>query len=120
MYNTWDQRVEQEIKGKVLVDSNVFRTLGNPLSQLRRKLSGRPNYTMPIISKTRALSIDNNDLGSVIKVNLCYFELRKIISKVEFLHIIIVRNFENFVKNFGQNISKFRNKKFRNFVNFVI
>jgi UDP-2,3-diacylglucosamine pyrophosphatase LpxH len=39
----------------------------------------------------------------------------------------VVGNFENFVKNFGQNISKFRSKnfeilknKFRNFVQFFI
>ncbi len=84
-----ESRVEQEITGKVLVYSKVIRTICNSMHESRRKLSGWSNYTMPIISLLiRALSIDNNDLGSVIKVNLCYFELRKIIFKVEFLLII--------------------------------
>jgi hypothetical protein len=41
-----------------------------------------------IDNNAEALSIDNNDLVSVIKVNLGYFELRKTILNGEFLLII--------------------------------
>jgi hypothetical protein len=55
-------------------------------------------------------------LNEILGIAGAWLESKKIliivIEKISkfFYHKAIVGNFENFVKNFGQNISKFRNK----------
>ena len=77
IYNTLDhkegKRNEQETTGKELVDSKVFRTLGNFLIILRalnNKLSRVMKYQDKHYAKTFFDNLNNNDFGSVIQVHV--------------------------------------------------
>ncbi len=66
----------------------TLRKYCRPTKVLNNKLSWVIRNKTSTLLRHFSDKLNNNDFESVIKVHLCYFELRKIILKVEFLLII--------------------------------